>query len=834
MTSDASSHSRSAATFERKVRFSRWALLFERLWPRLWALLAVGLLFILVSLAGLWTQLGEAAHTVALGLFAVAAIAALVWIIRTPAPTRDQAIKRIERRSAVPHRPASSYEDKLTASASDPATSALWAAHRARLEALLARLKVGRPTPRADRLDPLALRALLLIGVSVFLVIVGDSAADRLRAAFRFGAAVPGVDVRFDAWITPPAYTGRPPVMLADGSRAPGEAQATPNDGIFEVPDRSVLIVRSTGPAARRLALQISREGAEPERLEPKASQDLVHAPAQAGSEVAEIKLELRDPGTVQVLGVAGIKPWHFKIIPDHPPKISLVKDPERMPRGALKLTYKVEDDYGVVSADVRITRAPPKPEDPALTWARPKVKGPRPPLERPPVLALRLPRANAKTAEASSYHELSGHPWAGVRVRLTLSAKDQAGQVGKSEPYEFILPQRHFSNPIAKAVIEQRRYLVEDPRNRPQVLRAIEAITYEPDGFFKDRAAYLGLRSAYWRLNRDKTRAGLKSVIDQLWHVAVRLEDGNLSDAERRLRQAQENLAKALEQGASDEEIRKLMQELRQALAEFMEQLAKQAEGQPPMEMPPGLAENQMIRPQDLERMMRDIENMARQGSRDMAQQMLSQLRDLLEQLQSGRMARMQGQQGQQMMQMMNELGDIIGKEQQLLDETFGEQRQDQEGQAGEQGQQGQQGQRGQQGQQGQRGQQRGGRGDELGRRQGELGRRLGQLRQGMQKFGMRSPQQFEGADAAADAAAVRQASRCAARSAGTPTAQRRPRSWDLGEGARRDRCATCARDPRGVAATSGRAIAASARARLHRASSAPVLKIASANASN
>ena len=34
---------------------------------------------------------------------------------------------------------------------------------------------------------------------------------------------------------------------------------------------------------------------------------------------------------------------------------------------------------------------------------------------------------------------------------------------------------------------------------------------------------------------------------------------------------------------------------------------------------------------------MMRDIENMARQGSRDMAQQMLSQLRDLLEQLQSG-----------------------------------------------------------------------------------------------------------------------------------------------------------------------------------------------------
>jgi uncharacterized protein (TIGR02302 family) len=340
------------------------------------------------------------------------------------------------------------------------------------------------------------------------------------------------------------------------------------------------------------------------------------------------------------------------------------------------------------------------------------------------------------------------------MRVRLVLSARDQAGQVGKSETHEFILPQRQFTNPIAKAVVEQRRYLVEDPRNRPQVIRAIDAITLEPDGFFPDRNAYLELRSVFWRLQRDKTRVGLKSAVDQLWHVALRLEDGNLSDAERRLREAQENLSKALEQGASDEEIRKLMQELRQALAEFMQQLAKQAEGQPPMDMPPGMAENQVIRPQDLERMMRDIENMARQGSRDTAQQMLSQLRDLLEQLQSGRMARMQGQQGQQMMQMMNELGDIIGKEQQLLDDTFGEQRQEQDGPFGDQGQQGQQGQRGQrgqqgqqQGQQGQRGQRGEGKG-ELSRRQGELGSRLGQLRQGMQRFGMRSPQQFEGAE--------------------------------------------------------------------------------------
>ena len=107
---------------------------------------------------------------------------------------------------------------------------------------------------------------------------------------------------------------------------------------------------------------------------------------------------------------------------------------------------------------------------------------------------------------------------------------------------------------------------------------------------------------------------------------------------------------------------------------------------------------------PQDLEQMLRNLENMARSGNRDMAQQMLSQLRDLLDRLQSGRMAD-QGQ-SQRFGQMMDEFGNIIGRQQQLLDDTFGQQRQQgQQGQRGQRGQQGQQGQKGQRGQQGQQG---------------------------------------------------------------------------------------------------------------------------------
>jgi hypothetical protein len=142
----------------------------------------------------------------------------------------------------------------------------------------------------------------------------------------------------------------------------------------------------------------------------------------------------------------------------------------------------------------------------------------------------------------------------------------------------------------------------------------------------------------------------------------------------------------------------------------------------------------------------------MARSGNKDMAQQMLSQLRDLLDRLQSGRMAD-QGQ-SQRFGQMMDEFGNIIGRQQQLLDDTFGQQRQQgQQGQRGQQGQQGQ-GQRGQRGQQGQRGQgQQGdgsGDGDQpgtLGDRQRELRDMLGRLQRGLREFGMQAPGQFGGA---------------------------------------------------------------------------------------
>ena len=110
-----------------------------------------------------------------------------------------------------------------------------------------------------------------------------------------------------------------------------------------------MLIVRSSGGGALSLEI-IGSDSQPPEKLEAPMPANL--------SDVSELKYEVRRTGTVVAkLGGTTVGSWPFQVIPDLPPKISITKEPERTPRGGLKFAFKVEDDYGVSSAETRIRR---------------------------------------------------------------------------------------------------------------------------------------------------------------------------------------------------------------------------------------------------------------------------------------------------------------------------------------------------------------------------------------------------------------------------------------------------------------------------------------------
>jgi uncharacterized protein (TIGR02302 family) len=719
----------------RALRRARGSLLWERLWPALASVAIVLGLFLAFSWAGLWLMLPPLARAIGLVIFGLLLIAAAVPLAILRLPSVNEGLRRLDRRSGEIHRPATAVSDHIAANGSDPVAQALWQAHVERALLSARKIKAGWPMPRLSLRDPMALRALVSILVVATYFAASGERFKRVAAAFDWHGVVAPANFRIDAWITPPVYTGRPPVMLP-GLR-PGETAQNAPAAPVAVPSGSQLVIRATG----KVHFDIIRKGG----IEDAPAE--ARAPLPAGTE--ERRLVIKGDGSAAVHGVLGSDlVWNFTAIPDRAPTIDLIRDPERQARGALRLDYRVEDDYGVVEAKATFARKEEKASD----------KLPRP-LFSAPDYALVLPQQRTRAGTAQTTHDLTEHPWAGTEVMLTLTARDEAGNEGRSEPRELLLPQRIFVKPLARALIEQRRNLALDAENKPIVLTALDALTIAPERFTPEASVYLGLRSIYHELEHAKSDDALRDVVARLWDMAVQLEDGNVSQAEQALRQAQEALRQALERGASDEEIKKLMDQLRAAMDKFLQALAEEMRKNPQqLTRPLDRNNTRMLSQQDLKSMLDRLENLARSGNKDAARQLLEQLQSMLENLQMARPGA-QGDEGDDddMMSALDELGDMIRKQQQLRDKTFkqgqenrrdrqrgqqgqnqmGDLRQDQQALRdrlnklleqlrqrglGQQGQQGQQGQKGQPGQGGEMGE-LGDAGEAMGEAEGQLG---------------------------------------------------------------------------------------------------------------
>ncbi len=629
----------------RAVRRARAALVWEELWPRIAPFVVIAGLFAALSWFGLWRITSSPVRFAILALFA----AAIVWFawaaLRFAWPSRAAAFARVEQATGALHRPATAFTDRLASRPDDPTGQALWEAHRRRMLASLDALRAGLPAPRLAAHDPYALRFLVALLFVVGFVVAGPERIARIGEAFRGGESTAAAIARIDAWVTPPAYTGRPPIFLT------GEA-AKPPGTRYSVPIGSVVTVRTGG--THDLAVMASDGGAATP-VAPTAATKSAAADTEAPLE-HQVTLTRAGSVTIEKSGHE-ITGWTFAVDPDNPPQIALVGEPRAEASGALALDYTLQDDYGVVAARGVITPL----TDPATGNARPLYKAPE--------LPLSLPQMRVQNGTGRTIRDLTSHPWAGAKVQLTLVATDDAKQEGKSAPVEFTLPARQFSNPLARAVVEQRATLALDANAAPNVADALDALTVAPDKI--DRVStYLALRSAYFRLVHARGDDELRGVVDYLWQIALGIEDGDLSLAAQSLRDAQDALQKALENNASDAQIQKLTENLRQAMNQFLQQLAEQARKNPQANTLPPNANVQTLRSQDLQRMLDQIENLARTGARDAARQMLSELQNMLNSLQAGQ-PQMNGQDSQAM-QSLNQLGDMIRRQEELMNRTY------------------------------------------------------------------------------------------------------------------------------------------------------------------
>ncbi|MFV3074623.1 TIGR02302 family protein [Niveispirillum fermenti] len=632
----------------RPMRVAGAVLWWEALWPALWRPLSLAGLFLAAAWGGLFIHLPVWLHVPVL----LVLLAGLAWLGRQGwrdfrAPTEADARRRLERDSHLPHRPLTQLRDGIAGGAGDPLSHAMWRLAQERARQQADRLRLDAPDSRLPARDPWALRVAAALCMVVGAVIGWGDLGSRTM-----GALLPSLGIgeflaptRLDAWATPPDYTGQPPVFLT----------ATPTAG---QPEGRPLFL----PAGTKLVVRLDGGYGTPVLVANGTDTDF--QPVAGGGYQTEMVLTSGEGVSVRQLG-REVASWPIRLVPDQPPGIAFRTPPAATERQSLRLDYTAADDYGIHAVTATVTLAVDAP----------------PALDRTPI-ELTLPVASRTRREitGTGFHDLTGHPWAGLPVKVRLHAQDGAGQSSQSAEQEVVLPERQFHHPVARAVIDQRKALIlMGDEVRPLVARHLYELSAALDTYGGDPVAFLAMRSAVGRLMRNRADDTVAQTIAMLWDVALRIEDGNLSLAERELRDAQKALMEALDRDAPAEEVDRAMQRLEQAMQEFMDALEQQA-GQPPPgpSQPMEGAETpdmQAMTRDDVEDMVRQMRELAQSGNQEAARQMLSQLQQMMESLQNGRQPpgeQQDSQQGQALAELTERLRDLQRRQQQVMDETF------------------------------------------------------------------------------------------------------------------------------------------------------------------
>nr|WP_281494059.1 TIGR02302 family protein [Jannaschia sp. S6380] len=615
------------------MRLTHLGLFAERVthafWPAWTALFLAGA----VWASGLVPDLWEFSLIAALLLLALVLIVLGARAFRMP--TRADARARLD--ATLPGRPLTALSDDLAVGSGDHGAAGVWAAHRERMAARLAGARAVRPDLRVSRRDPYALRyvALLLLAVALgFGTLWRAPVIPDMPGIGRQVATGPA----WEGWLEPPRHTGLPTLYLNE--IAPGQV---------EVPEGTQVTLRLYGEVG---ALAVSETVSGRDMTDPGA-------PIQ--------DFEVVQSGTLSIDGGTDAPIWALTATPDTPPAIALNGTPTFEHPDMVLFPWGASDDYGVVSAEVTFALDPEAAGTEHGLAIEPE---PRAPL----TLDMALPISGDRSDFTETLRaELTKHPLAGMPVTATLSARDAAGQEGR-QVEGIVLPARPFYEPVASALIEQRRDLFWSRANRDRVARLLRAVTWKADGTWDNPTAYLIVRMAIRRLDQGPlTLESRDEIAEMLWEAAVRLEGNSLDSALERLRQAQDRLSEAIRQGAPPEEIERLMAEMRQAMDDYTRQLAQQGPQQGQNQQQ-AQGETQEITPDMLDQMMERIEELMQQGRTAEAQELLRQLQEMMENMQvtqgqgSG-----QGQPGEGE-QAMDELRDQLREQQGLSDEAFRE----------------------------------------------------------------------------------------------------------------------------------------------------------------
>ena len=647
------------------------------LWEVYAPVLALGVLFIFLFIIGaafgVWQRIGDPWRLIALLVSVYFVGKSGLAARRKLMPTRSQARRRVELDNGLAHRPLDTLADTPALNEiSDPA----WQNHLQHAQMQIQQAGTSSLRPALAPMDKYYLRFIVPVLLVLALMVGAGDNYERLRASLTPGwvFGMSAKTAHYEAWIDPPQYTGRPPSYFKDQDNMPMSAK--------NAPEGSEFVARISGvKTAPRLIL---RAGNHTRRITPK----------RLGPQSFEARA-IVDKNTIASYRIGSVeKKWRLDVLKDRAPNVTFDEAPKAGKRDRLIFSYSLDDDYGV--------------ENLILSFA----------LENDPQnteqVNLTLPGASVRSAtKEPGGVDLTKHKWAGKKVRGRLLAVDGKRQVGSTAMQDFVVPDKIFVEPLAKAVAEQRQLVLAGtdayrpyprkektkPENKPlfavdrpdlaiarapqSIQRAallIEAVTDKPIGVFEDPSVYMGLRNVYRRLQTARSQDELGGIPEDLWAIALRAEFGRLGDALEDMRRAERALNNAMARRAPQREVDALFDRYNEAVDRYMEFLmleaAKNAKDQmADSESGQGGKNYQM---DEIQALLDAIEEANRMGDTQAARKALAQLTRLLENLKI-QMAQGGGEGGsgvgdsmsEELKEALEDLNDVLGEQRRLRDET-------------------------------------------------------------------------------------------------------------------------------------------------------------------
>jgi len=166
-----------------------------------------------------------------------------------------------------------------------------------------------------------------------------------------------------------------------------------------------------------------------------------------------------------------------------------------------------------------------------------------------------------------------------------------------------------------------------------------------------------------------------IKPVPDTLWSIAIRAEFGSLGTALEEMREAEANLNEGIARRAPQREIDTLFQRYDEAVERYIKQLTEEAE----MVDAEGGGGGGGRNTDEIEELLKAIEEANRIGDTEGARLALKKLADLLENMKIQMAKGGQGEGGdgspgemsEEMKESLEDLADLLGEQRELKDET-------------------------------------------------------------------------------------------------------------------------------------------------------------------